>query len=275
MENEFPSITRFPTKYSVGDALEDLEQSGLVALTGPSGAYTRVVSPLNSNIWDWFTSLTGVYNITDHQGRFGRKGAKVNVVAHGIGHPLNTSRRVREVLRIEYNGGDGTTQLTEKEEIDLLSDEGTPIFAYNLFLGLSEDPHFLIRNPSFRIVRSLDVLNRTKCGVQPLRGLYNNSSMLCYAGGRTPVNVTTPEGEEKIVTIAQALVDRTAQRFDKDKLGIFGYHRDQGGRVLSFGNSRAYIFYTIIPNSMARFVGTDIEDEISNVAPNLEHTLED
>ena len=47
-------------------------------------------------------------------------------------------------------------------------------------------------------------------------------------------NVKTPEGEEKTVTIAQALLDRTGQRFKKNDAGVW-LHDTEGGRLLVFG----------------------------------------
>src|SRR3989338_8161668 len=125
---------RFPVESNAGRAFEHVERSGLVALTGITGARARIVAPDSDKIWDWFTACTGIYNITDHEGRFGRKGAKVNVVAHGLGHPLSRSQRVKEALGTKYTKEKGTAQLSEGEEKELLSDEGTPLFAYDTFL---------------------------------------------------------------------------------------------------------------------------------------------
>ena len=245
---------RFPVESNAGRALEHVERSGLVALTGITGAHARIVAPDSDKIWDWFTARTGIYNVTDHKGRFGRKGAKVNVVAHGLGHPLSRSQRVSEVLGTEYTKRTGTAQLSEREENELLSDEGTPLFAYDAFLEASTDPKFVRAHPSLRIVRTQDVLSRTRHGLQPLSALYDNSSVLVYVGGRTPVQVTTSQGEEKTVTVAQALVDRTGQRFKRTEAGV-GLHGTDGGRVLFVDGDDNGLHGDSDLDDSARFVG--------------------
>ena len=250
---------RFPVESNAGRALEHVERSGLVALTGITGARARIVAPYNDDIWEWFTACTGIYNVTDHEGRFGRKGAKVNVVAHGLGHPLSMSQRVSEALGTEYTKKTGTAQLSEGEENELLSDEGTPLFAYDAFLEASTDPKFVRAHPSLRIVRTQDVLSRTRHGPQALSALYDNSSVLVYVGGRTPVQVITPEGEEKTVTVAQALIDRTGQRFKRTDAGVW-LHDTDGGRLLVCGYSYYSLFdgYSNLSNG-ACFVGVGVK----------------
>lgn len=243
---------RLPTRNNAGQALEDLEKSKLVALTGPTGAHARIIAPLNDNIWGWLTVLTGIYNVTDHEGRFGKKGEKVNVVAHGMGHTLSRSQRITEALGTEYTKNKGVAQLSEGEEIELLSEEGTPIFGYKKFLEVSEDHEFLKKNPSFRIVRTNDVLGKTKHGIQSIKDLYSNSSVLAYIGGNAKVKVSD---ENEVVPRAEYFLNRTGKRFNRNNLGVWMHDKD-GGLLLVFNDG--YLNNLIGGNYLgnyARFAG--------------------
>jgi len=227
---------RLPKRDNIGEALKDLESAqkkGLVALTGITGAKARIVAPNNDKIHDCFTAFTGVYKVEDYEGRFGKKRKKVNVVSHGLGHPLDNSQRVKRAFETEYTKKNGIVKLSREEEIELLSEEGTPIFTYDEFLERTEDPNFLRANPSLRIVRTQDVIQESLNGMHLLDALYEDSSIQAYLGGRTPVQIITPQGE-KTVTVAQALVDKTGERFSKNHLGVW-LHNTGGGRLLVFG----------------------------------------
>ncbi len=217
---------------NIARALSTVESFGLRAITGVEGANAKIVAPFEDPIWNWFTTLTGVYNVVDHEGRFGRRGQLVNVVAHGCGHPLARSQRVLEALATDYTRQNCVAQLIESEERGLLSEEGTPIFSFEIFRELSEDPEFLKKDRNFRVVRSVNVLDSTMHGVQRIADLYNNSSILVYMGGNARVRIP---GSDDTVPRAEYFINRVARRFNVHSLGVWLFNI-RGGYLLGFGH---------------------------------------
>ncbi len=211
-----------PVVSNIGLALEKVELSGLIALTGPMLARARSVAPLEDPIWSWANALTGIYNIKDHEGRFGKKGDKVNVISHRRGHPFDNSARVLGALDELFESdeiipGQATITLDEEKAL-LVLEEGIQVYDYRQLLELSEDPNFLKKNPNFRVVRTGEVLRNTPLGLQKISELYDNSTVVACTGGRAQ---------------ARAYLNRAGEKSIK---GIFEawYHCKEGGRLLYF-----------------------------------------
>ncbi len=201
-------------------ALQEVETAGLRAITSVEGIHARIIAPFEDSIWDWFTTNTGIYNVTDHEGKFGEKGSLVNIVAHGFG-PLSSSQRISELKTSEYFKKKEKIQLNKEEEKILLNPtNGVPVYDFNTFLEISEDKNFIRNNPLFGVVRNKETIINTLHYLQEPHKLCNNSSAIILAGGREP---------------AKQYIGQAIKKRDFDRYGVW-CTAGEGGRLIRLGD---------------------------------------